>query len=140
VAQYQRYLEEQKNGSRDVMVAFVKGEFTGYVTIKWQSNYAPFREDGIPEVKDLNVLQAYRRRGIGTSLMDRAEERISEHSSIAGIGVGMYADYGNAQRMYALRDYVPDGRGLTYKCKVLDPMEHTINNDDLVLYFTKKLR
>ena len=140
IAQYQRYLEEQKNGSRDVLVALVKGEFAGYATIKWQPDYAPFQEDGIPEVKDLNVLPAYRRRGIGTSLMDRAEERISERSSIAGIGVGMYADYGNAQRMYVLRGYVPDGRGLTYRSKVLKPMEHTVNDDDLVLYFTKMLR
>ena len=139
MAQYQRYLEEQKKGSRDVLVALVKGEFAGYVTIQWQSDYEPFGENEIPEVKDLNVLPAYRRIGIGTSLMDRAEERISERSSIVGIGVGMYPDYGNAQRMYVLRGYVPDGRGLTYRCKVLDPMEHSINDDDLVLFFTKAL-
>ena len=140
VAQYERYLEEQKKGSRDVLVALVKGEFAGYVTIRWQSDYAPFREDGVPEVKDLNVLPVYRRQGVGTSLMDRAEKRISERSRIVGIGVGMYPDYGNAQRMYVLRGYVPDGRGLTHRCKVLDPMEHTVNDDDLVLFFTKALR
>jgi ribosomal protein S18 acetylase RimI-like enzyme len=140
VAQYQRYLEEQKKGSRNVLVALVKGNIAGYVTIRWLSDYEPFHEDGIPEVKDLNVLPAYRRQGIGTLLMDRAEERISERSSISGIGVGMYPDYGNAQRMYVLRGYVHDGRGLTYRCMVLDPMENTVNDDDLVLYFTKTLR
>ena len=140
VAQYQKYLVEQENGSRDVLMAFSEGEFAGYVTIEWQSDYAPFREGGIPEVKDLNVLPAYRRRGIGTSLMDRVEERISERSNIVGIGVGMYPDYGNAQRMYVLRGYVPDGRGLTHGCIVLDPMEPTVNDDDLVLFFTKDLR
>ena len=51
----------------------------------------------------------------------------------------MYPDYGNAQRLYVLRGYVPDGRGLTYKYQVLKPLECTINDDDLVLYFTKSL-
>ena len=30
------------------------------------------------------------------------------------IGVGMHAGYNAAQRLYVLRGYVPDGRGLTY--------------------------
>jgi len=51
----------------------------------------------------------------------------------------MYPDYGNAQRLYVLRGYVPDGRGLTYDCWILEPMESTVNDDDLVLFFTKRL-
>ena len=140
LAQYQRYLAEQKEGSRDVLVARVDGNFAGYVTIRWLSDYPPFAEDGIPEVKDLNVLPIFRRRGIGTQLMERAEKRISKRSNIVGIGVGMYSDYGGAQRMYVLRGYVPDGRGLTYRSKVLAPMEDTVNDDNLVLYFTKTLK
>jgi hypothetical protein len=73
-------------------------------------------------------------------LMDEAEALISTRSSTAGIGVGMYPAYGNAQRLYVLRGYIPDGAGLTYRHKVLKPMEHTINDDDLVLYFTKLLK
>jgi hypothetical protein len=73
--------------------------------------------------------------------MNEAEALISTRSSTAGIGVGMYPDYGNAQRLYVLRGYIPDGAGLTYRPKVLKPMEHTINDDDdLVLYFTKLLK
>ncbi len=49
------------------------------------------------------------------------------------------AGYGNAQRLYVKRGYVPDGRGLTYDGRVLKPMENTVNDDDLVLYFTKSL-
>jgi len=44
--------------------------------------------------------------------MDQAEQIIAERSDIVGIGVGLYADYGTAQRMYARRGYVPDGHGL----------------------------
>ena len=139
-SQYERYLNEQTAGDRHVLVAELDGKFAGYATIKWQSRYAPFVEKGIPEVQDFNVLPDYRRRGIGTSLMDRAEELISERSNTAGIGVGLYPDYGNAQRLYVSRGYVPDGRGLTYKCEVLEPMEQTVNDDDLVLYFMKSLK
>jgi hypothetical protein len=71
--------------------------------------------------------------------MDQAEEEIAKRFSIVGIGVGMYPDYGNAQRLYVKRGYVPDGRGLTYGGKVLAPMETVVNDDDLVLYFEKQL-
>lgn len=140
VSQYEKYLVEQDRGERDVLVAEIGGQFAGYVTIVWETAYEPFREAGIPEVQDFNVLPAYRRQGIGTALMDEAERLIGERGEVAGIGVGMYADYGNAQRLYVLRGYVPDGRGLTYDRKVLAPGEPTVNDDSLALYFTKRLR
>ena len=87
------------------------------VTICWHSTYAPFAETGIPEIQDFNVLPEFRRRGIGTRLMDRAEQRVARRCDTVGIGVGMYADYGHAQRLYVLRGYVPDGRGLTYRAQ-----------------------
>ena len=33
---------------------------------------------------------------------------------IVGIGVGLYPDYGSAQRLYIKRGYLPDGHGATY--------------------------
>ena len=138
LAQYRRYLAEQQRGERLVLVAFSEEQFAGYLTIVWAPDYAPFKEAGIPEVQDFNVLPAFRRQKIGTALMDRAEEIIFEKSNCVGIGVGMYADYGNAQRLYVKRGYVPDGRGLTYAGRVLQPLETATNDDDLVLYFTKE--
>lgn len=139
VSQYDGYFAQQQMGKREVLVATIDGEFAGYVTIVWETEYEPFRAEGIPEVQDFNVLPQYRRQGIGTALMDKAEDIIGQRCSTVGIGVGMYPDYGNAQRMYVLRGYIPDGRGLTYQRKVLSPMETAINDDDLALYFTKKL-
>ncbi|CAN5465045.1 GNAT family N-acetyltransferase [soil metagenome] len=138
-SQYVRYLAEQDAGTRVCLVALIDGDFAGYLTVLWTSDYEPFRAAAIPEVSDFNVLPTYRRRRIGTHLMDEAEAAIAQRSTIAGIGVGMYPDYGAAQRLYVLRGYVPDGRGLTYNGRVLQPMEQTINDDDLVLYFTKQL-
>lgn len=138
-SQYERYLAEQTAGQRAVLVALVNDVFAGYVTIVWASDYPPFREASIPEVVDFNVLPQYRRQKIGTKLMDEAESQIAQRSAVAGIGVGMYPDYGAAQRMYVLRGYVPDGRGLMYDARQLQYGEQVTNDDSLNLYFTKQL-
>ena len=134
----ERYLTEQDTGDRTVLVAHSDRNFAGYVTILWRPNYPPFAEQGIPEINDLNVLPAFQCRGIATTLVDEAEKRIFERSPIAGIGVGMFADYGPAQRMYALRGYVPDGLGLMYKLQPVKPYEDVKVDDDLYLCLTKE--
>ena len=106
---------EQVSKIRDVYVAFIEAQFVGYLTICWTSSYEPFRKKNIPEIVDFNVLPKFRRQGIGTQLMDKAESEIAKVSPIAGIGVGMTPDYGAAQRLYVLRGYVPVGRGLSYR-------------------------
>ena len=139
-SQYELYLAEQGLRLRDVYVTFFKGQFAGYLTICWKSDYEPFRDANIPEITDFNVLPKFRRLGIGTQLMDKAEAEIARVSSIAGIGVGMTADYGAAQRLYILRGYVPDGRGLYSKGHPVQYSQEIKVDDDLVLYFTKKLK
>ena len=134
----ERYLAEQEMGKRIVLVAYLDEDFAGYVTIRWRSDYPPFAEKGIPEINDLRVLPAFRRCGTATALVDEAEKRIFERSPIVGIGVGMYSDYGAAQRMYALRGYVPDGLGLFYKGQHVKPGQEVTVDDDLILYLTKE--
>jgi GNAT superfamily N-acetyltransferase len=138
-SQYERYLSEQQIGIRAVLVAFVRGEFAGYLTINWNTIYQPFRDRGIPEIQDFNVLPRFRWQGVGTSLMDTAERKVYERSSVAGIGVGMSPGYGAAQRLYVLRGYVPDGKGLTYEGCIVEQGDKITVNDGLVLYLTKTL-
>ena len=138
-AQFEQYLAEQAEGRRAVLVARLDGEFTGYVTVDWISPYPAFAEAEIPEVRDFNVLPRFRRRGIGTRLMDAAEALIAERSPIAGIGVGLYPDYGPAQRLYVLRGYIPDGRGIAWNNTSVAPGQSVVVDDDLALYFTKAL-
>jgi hypothetical protein len=59
---------------------------------------------------------------------------------VAGIGVGLYDDYGPAQRMYVLRGYVPDGRGASHRNLPVRGGETVPADDDLVIHLTRRLR
>ncbi len=137
---FDRYLREQTAGKRVVLMAFADGKFAGYLTVIWESDYPPFRESEIPEVNDFNVLPEARRKGIGTRLMDEAERVVSERSVYSGIGFGMGADYGPAQRLYVLRGYVPDGNGLMNHSKPVTYGEQITVSHEMAIYLTKKLR
>lgn len=140
---FEGYLKEQDAGERLVWVAHFKGEFAGYVTLKWQSQYPSFKAQSIPEIMDLNVLPCMRKMGIGSLLLDCAEKEALTNSQMIGIGVGLYAGvdggYGSAQRIYIKRGYIPDGKGVTYNYEPTVPGNSYLLDDDLVLWFTKKL-
>ncbi len=139
---FEKYLKEQELGARVVWVAQVHDEFVGYVTLKWRSLYPSFYEQNIPEIMDLNVLPAFRKMGIGSLLLDTAEELAATRSEVVGIGVGLYAGedggYGAAKRLYVKRGYIPDGKGVTYNYEPMIPGNSYPLDDDLVLWFTKK--
>lgn len=139
VEQYERYLAEQGAGRRLTLVAEVGGAIAGYVTLNWDPAYPPFREAGLPEVQDLNVLPPFQRRGLGAALVRAAEGAARGRSEAVGIGVGLGPDYGAAQRLYVRLGYVPDGRGVAYADRVVEPGERVVVDDDLVLHLTKVL-
>ncbi|MFI5776022.1 GNAT family N-acetyltransferase [Nocardia sp. NPDC051570] len=114
VEQYIGYLAEQAAGARVCVIAERGGVFAGYCTLLWMSAYEPFRANGIPEIQDLNVLPSHRNLGIGGMLLDAIEEEARKRGEVVGIGVGLYADYGPAQRLYVRRGYLPDGYGIVY--------------------------
>ena len=137
-SQYQAYLRESAAGQRTALVAELRGRLAGYVTIVWLSGYPPFRQAGIPEIVDLNVLIAHQRQGVGAALLAAAEQRIAQRSPAAGIGVGLTADYGPAQRLYVRRGYVPDGRGLHAHGQPVAPND-TLPVADAELHLLKRL-
>jgi len=87
---YERYFHEQVEGTRTCFVATFDGQFAGYVTVNWQPTYAAFADLNIPEIQDLKVLTAYRRKGIASHLLDRAEAEVARLSGVVGIGVGLH--------------------------------------------------
>ena len=138
-SQFLKYVALQESGERDVIVAEVNAAFAGYLTIKWESDYLPFKAKNIPEIVDFNVLKKFQRRGIGTQLMDEAERRIKARSNFAGIGFGLFEDYGAAQILYVKRSYIPDGRGIVKDSKPIKYGAEVLVDDSLVLYLVKAL-
>lgn len=111
---YKAFLEENYKGKSDTIVACYKGKLVGYATIVWESTYEAFEEEGIPEIKDIEVLDGYRQKGIASKLMDILEERALERCEYCGVGIGLADTYEAAQSLYAKRGYNPDGRGVFY--------------------------
>ena len=141
---FETYFNEQQNAERLVWVAYFDNQFTGYVTLKWQSQYEPFAKAHVPEIMDLNVLPTFRKKGIGSKLLETAEKEAYTKTNVVGIGVGLYggADggYGAAQKLYVNRGYIPDGNGVTYNYQHATPGEKFPLDDNLILWFRKKLK
>lgn len=121
------------------MFAYIDGFFAGCAHLKYKSDYPYFAENSIPEVNDLNVFPQYRRNGIANKLLEEFEIIASQTTRQIGIGVGLYKDYGAAQRIYCRRGYIPDGNGIQYNNAAVQPGAMVRVDDDLVLYFTKEL-
>jgi GNAT superfamily N-acetyltransferase len=137
---YTGYLADQAAGGRVVLVAEVDRRAAGYLCVVWLSGYAPFRDAHTPEIVDFNVLPARRRQGLGTALMGAAESLIASRATVAGIGVGLSAEYAPALLLYLKRGYLPDGHGIAYGGQTV-PVGGTLRLDDLAtLMLTKRLR
>jgi len=139
ISQYEKYVQLQENGERDILIAEFNQEFAGYLTIKWESDYRPFQIKSIPEITDFNVLKKCQRNGIGSRLMDEAERKIKRVSDIAGIAFGVHKDYGAAQVLCIKRGYIPDGNGLVKDSIPLELGDEITIDDSIVFCLTKKL-
>ena len=137
---YEAYLKEQSHNIRSVIIAKENRKFCGYVTIKWNADYPSFNQQNIPEISDLNVLPDFRKNGIGTTLIKASEDMVRERGlKSIGLGVGMTADYGHAQRLYIHLGYVPDGHGLHYKNVPLNYGDQATVDDDMVIYLIRSI-
>lgn len=139
LSQFERYLEEQTEGLRQVLVAVWQGEQAGYTTLLPKAPAGAFAEKDWPEVCDFNVLEKFQRRGIGNRILQVAEELAGQVSDTVCLGVGLYRGYGAAQRLYVKRGYLPDGTGVWYQDKQMEHFGPCAADDDLVLYLYKRL-
>src|SRR5262249_32121468 len=72
---WQRYLADQSQGRRVVLLAETAGGIVAYGSLVWASQHLPFRNAGIPEIQDLVVAQRQRRAGLGTRMIRALEDR-----------------------------------------------------------------
>ncbi|CAM3586613.1 GNAT family N-acetyltransferase [Marinicrinis lubricantis] len=136
---YETCLQENETGERLTLMAYDKGVLAGCCHLLYRSTYPYFREHDIPEINDLNVFPEHQRKGIASRLFDEFERIASQKYSQIGLGVGLYSDYGKAQRMYGKRGYVMDGNGLMYKNVPVKPGSQVSVDDDLLMYLVKEL-
>lgn len=132
-----RYFKEQESGEREVLIADLTSAVAGYITILPDTKQGPFAGMA-PELSDFNVFEPFQNQGIGNLLMEEAENRVKFFSDKVTLGVGLHSGYGSAQRLYIKRCYIPDGSGVWYRNQPLEMNATIQNNDDLVLYLSKK--
>ena len=135
-----RYLADHVGPGGSSLLATSGSEAIGYVAIVWESNYAGFRSRGIPLVHQIAVGEPWRRRGVATLLMDAAEQLARDRGiATLGITVGLFDEYGPAQRMYGRRGYIPDGRGACQDQRPLSKGMQVSIGHDLIIWLTKDL-
>jgi len=136
---YEMRLRDQEAGRCVSLTAEYRGSVAGYINVYRETKAGPFRGTGYPAIVDFGVLEKYRRKGIGTKLMDTAEEIAAGYADTVCLGVGLHSGYGSAQRMYVKRGYIPHGSGIWYRNEPCVPYETTCTSDDeLVLFLSKK--
>jgi len=139
-AEARRYLADHAEPDGASLIATDGPDVIGYVAIVWESNYAGFRSRGIPLVHQIAVAGPFRRRGIATLLMDAAEELVRDRGiATLGITVGLFDEYGPAQRLYGRRGYIPDGRGACRGQRPLSKSMRVSMDHDLIIWLTKDL-
>ena len=139
IDKYLTRLEHRRQGLCVSLVAEYEGNVAGYINVYPKSIEGPFGHKDLPEIVDFGVLEKYRRKGIGSALMDRAEAIASEYADRVYLSVGLHKGYGSAQRMYAKRGYIPDGSGVWHGDSACIPYAEYAVDDDLVLYMSKSL-
>jgi len=134
------HVADHADGQGTTLVARQDQTIVGLVTVRWKSNNPALADHNIPLVHQLTVVPGYRRRGIGSALMSAAEALAARRGHRAlGITVGLFDEYGPAQRLYVRRGYVPDGRGV---CRALTPLregENVTIDHSLIIWLIKEL-
>lgn len=136
---YENYYKEQEEQKRKVFIAEYEGEVCGLCTLVMNPTEGPWAGMVYPEIVDLSVFFHVHKKGIGNKLLDVVEQEAAKVSDMVYLAVGVHSGYGAAQRIYAKRGYMPDGSGVWYQGKQLEQYAPCCNDDDLLLFMSKKL-
>jgi GNAT superfamily N-acetyltransferase len=121
------------------LLAYEKDDPIATVTLRWKSNYPPFRDAGIPFIQNIEIRYDLRGQGWGGQVLAAVERLASQRSNTIGICVGLTDAYGPAQRLYAKCGYIPDGRGACHRFTPLTQGQTLTLNDDHLIWLTKDL-
>lgn len=134
------YYREQENEIRTVAVLEENHEILGYGSLLRKPECPFFAQKNIPEINAIWIDEYHRRKGFGTALIKWLENLASQEGyNEIGIGVGLYKDYGPAQKLYFQLGYLPEGSGITYKGQPTIAGQSYSLDDDLLLWLVKPL-
>lgn len=139
IEKYTQRLQDVADNKCVALVAEYKGNVAGYFNVYFNTMCGLLGGKGFPELIDLGVFKKYRNHGIGTVLLQVAEQVAKKYADTVVIGMGLHRDYGSAQRMYVKNGYIPDGSGIWWQGKPLEPYADLKNDDEVAIYFSKKL-
>jgi GNAT superfamily N-acetyltransferase len=131
------HFADHENGASTTILGYEAGRLAGIVTIRWHARYPPFRDQHIPLIQNIEIRYQDRGRGLGGQMLERAEQEIALRSPLAGICVGIFDEYGPAQRLYSRRGFVPDGRGVCQGHRPLKHGEPILLDHDILLWLIK---
>jgi GNAT superfamily N-acetyltransferase len=137
---FEKCLEQQNAGELILLVSYDDTSYFGHLKLVWESDYVHFRENHIPEIKDLNVIPEVRQQGIATQLIAKAEDLALARCKAIGISAGLHYWYGPAQQLYAKRGYIPDGHRIYFTNIQVEAEDSVTANDELVLHLVKELK
>lgn len=137
---FERCLEEQAQGSRELILIFENGNLAGYCQYQRRPQYQPFRSLQIPEIQDIYIHPDYRLKGLATQLIEHCVTKAKdEENALIGIGVAVSSSYGKAQKLYFKMGFAPDGGGVVYERKPVTFGQLCHVDDELCLMLIKRL-
>jgi len=130
-------LERQRRGEQVYLWAWVEDEPVGHVLVQWPSALAA----DAAELEDLGVDDPWRRRGIGTQLVERCEEEARERG-FARIALNVGVENDGARAFYTRLGYTEiEGQAphrITWPH--LDETGAIVEAEEWCTTFTKELR
>lgn len=136
---FKSQIERQNNKEELALLAVYDGKIAGYTFLFYKLKWGGLGYLKLPGVADLMVFPEYRNKGIASKLMDVAEKEATRFNNKIYLEVCLNKEYGPAQRMYAKRGYIPDGKGVYYESKICPTDAECKNDDELTLCLIKEL-
>jgi GNAT superfamily N-acetyltransferase len=120
------------------LVAYDQDEVAGMINLYPSIAKGPYQN--VPFIEDLLVFEKFQRKHIASHLLDVIEHIAKTYSDQIALSVGLHVGYGHAHILYAKRGYIPSGCGVYYQNKIATPYHDVANDDDLLLFLSKKLK
>ena len=96
---YMKRIHDMENGKSYAIAAEYKGIAVGYINLLFKAVDGPF--EGIyPEIYDFGINEKYRRKGIGSKMMDVAEALASERSDIVCLAKGTFYNFFHLREIF----------------------------------------